>query len=354
MIIMSSRISASRGANRNYAGTPPGAGIRNRTGLHRWKRNLREKEDISMKDIFTLTPVLNLFDGEGGEASGEAQAQSPVSTRRGRSGGELDNVKYGIQQEGVPDAGEPEIQVTSDTLEERRQRYRDLVNSEEYKDLYGEDVQRIINQRFKETRGLQEQLEAVSPVVDMLRQRYGIEDGDMDALMEAMNADDGYWEQAAEDAGMSVEQYKEFQRMERELAAANEQLRRQQGQQQANRQMQAWYNEGEALKQLYPSFDIQRESQNPQFLSLLRAGTPMKTAYEVIHMDEIKAGVAQSTARAAEQQITSNIKARGQRPAEAGGSAQASFTVKSDVTKLTKKDRAEIAKRAARGEKISF
>lgn len=308
---------------------------------------------------FKLLPIiLTLFDGEGGEGAaatpGGTQATAP-STRRGKSGGELADVVYGKQETEGSDAGSHiGVDTTSDTLDDRRQRYRELVNSDEYKEFYTEDTQRIINQRFAQTKSLQEQLDAASPVLDLMLQRYGIEDGDMDALMEAINADNGYWEQAAEDAGMSVEQYKEFQRMERELQAANEQLRRQQGQQQANRQMQQWYTEGEALKQLYPSFDIQRESQNPAFLSLLRAGTPMKTAYEVVHMDEIKAGVARSTAQAAERQITSNIRARGQRPAETGTTAQATFTVKDDVSKLTKKDRAEIAKRAARGEKISF
>lgn len=303
-----------------------------------------------------LKPILNLFDGEGGgdaAATPGGTTADTADTRRGKSGGE--QVIYGRQEETAPDAGEHiGVQTTSDTLEDRRQRYRELVNSEEYKDFYTEDTQRIINQRFAETKDLREQLDAVSPVIDLLRQRYGIQDGDMDALMQAMDSDDGYWEEAADDAGMTVEQYKEFKRMERELEAANEQLRRQQGQAQANRQMQQWYTEGEALKQLYPSFDIQRESQNPNFLALLRAGTPMKTAYEVIHMDEIKAGVARSTAQAAEQQITNNIRARGKRPAETGTTAQATFTVKDDVSKLTKKDRAEIAKRAARGEKISF
>lgn len=311
-----------------------------------------------MKTFKLLRPILNLFDGEGGgdgAAEGGTQAEVPASTRRGRSGGELADVVYGKQAEEAPVAGEQAgVETTSDTLEDRRQRYREMVNSEEFKDFYTEDTQRIINQRFKETRGLQEQLEAVSPVIDLLRQRYGIEDGDMDALMQAMDSDTGYWEQAAEDAGMTVEQYKEFQKMERELGQAREQLRRQRGQQQANAQMQRWYSEGQALKQLYPSFDLQRESQNPQFLSLLRAGTPVQTAYEVVHMDEIKQGVAQSTAKAAEQQITSNIRARGQRPAETGTTAQAAFQVKDDVSKLTKKDRAEIAKRAARGETISF
>ena len=119
--------------------------------------------------------------------------------------------------------------------------------------------------------------------------------------------------------------------------------------------LQKWFQEAEALKQVYPNFDINFEADNnPQFLSLLEKGVPMQHAFELCHLDEIKQGVAASTARAAQRQITANIRARGSRPAEAGANPGAPFTVKSDVTKLSKKDRAEIAKRVLGGERIVF
>ena len=58
--------------------------------------------------------------------------------------------------------------------------------------------------------------------------------------------------------------------------------------------------------------------------------------------------------KSAAQQVTDNVRARGARPAENGVSSGSGFLVKSDVSKLTKKDRAEIARRAAHGEKIVF
>lgn len=302
-----------------------------------------------------FVPILVLFDGGGdGADTGGPQAASPESARRGRPGGELENVRYGIQQETAPDAGGNAIEPTSDVLEERRQRYRDLVNSEEYKQFYADDVNRIIGKKVAQNKGLQEQLDAISPVVDLLRQRYGIEDGDMDALLEAMDQDDGYWEQAADEAGMTVEQYKQYTKMERELADAKAQIAMRQGEERANAQLQRWYMEAEQVRGLYPSFDLEAESQNPQFIALLKAGTPVQTAFEVIHMEEIKAGVAQNTAKAAERQITRNIQARGRRPAESGAGGQAAFIVKTDVRKLTKADRAEIARRAQLGEHIEF
>lgn len=279
--------------------------------------------------------VLDLFDG--GEVGGAAGAET---------GGE------GMQMGSEENASQ--VQTTSDTLEERRQRYRDTVNSEEFKALYDEDMQRIVRRKDAKLKDALAERDAMAPVIDMLRQRYGVKDGDMDALMAAMDSDTGYWEQAADEAGMTVEQYKEYSRMERELSAAKEQLARQRGEEQADRQLQQWYMEAEALKQLYPHFDLQTESQNGQFLSLLRSGVPVQTAFEVIHMDEIKAGLAQTTAKAAERQITNNIRARGQRPQEAGMGGQAAFTTKTDVSKMSKAEMQDIMNRALRGEHVKL
>ncbi len=87
---------------------------------------------------------------------------------------------------------------------------------------------------------------------------------------------------------------------------------------------------------------------------MLRAGVDVKTAYEVIHMDDIKTTVAQAAGKQAETNVTNNIRAKGQRPAEAGAASPAGIIVKNDVHALTPSDRKEIARRVARGEKISF
>ena len=330
---------------------------------------------------------LNLFDGgAAGEGAGAAASAgqagqtgaqgetkaSPVSTRRGRSG-EYQNVLFGKQPGGAPDAGqaktegqgqqatpsdagrgqEGEVQTTSSTLDDRRRAFKELVTGE-YKDVYGEEVQRIIDRRFKDTKSLEDQVSRSQPVLDMLMQRYKITDGDMDKLARAVENDDAYWSQAAEEAGLSVEQYKQFQRLERENAALLDFQRRQRSQQAAEQQLQRWYGEAEQVKGLYPSFDLNAEVQNPQFLSMLRAGVPVQHAYEVVHMDDIKAGAARMAAQATEKQVTDGIRARGARPQENGTTAQSGFTVKDDVSKLSKKDRAEIARRAMMGETITF
>lgn len=304
-------------------------------------------------------------EGAGSGTQGETQQTSPAATRRGSSG-EYSNVKFGKQdqpaaaggqQANPPDAGEESkkqgVETTSDTLEDKRKAFRALVDGE-YKDQYTEDTQRIIDRRFRETKNLETQLSQQKPILDMLMQRYKIADGDLGKLTQAIENDNAYWSQAAEEAGMSVEQYKQFQKLQRENAQLLQAQRRSQNQQAAEKQLQKWYQEAEAMKADYPDFDLGRESQDPQFLSMLRSGVPVKLAYEVMHMDEIKSTVAQTTAQQTEKQVVEGIRAKGARPAENGTSSQSGFVVKDDPAKWTKKDRAEIVRRVQRGEQIKL
>ena len=329
-----------------------------------------------------LDVSLRLFDGEGGAAApaaGEGAAgdgnkggsqASPAPTRRGKSGG-FQNVLFGKQGDEPTAAGdepgpegkaqpsaagkgkEGDVVTTSNTLEDRRKAFQELVNGE-YKDIYTEETQRIIDRRFREARNLEERAAKQQPVIDMLMQRYKIADGDPGKLAAAVENDNAYWSEAAEEMGMSVEQYKQFQRLKRENDALLRAQRMRQNQQAAQQQLQKWYSEGEQVKAVYPDFDLGAESKNPQFISMLKAGVPVQHAYEVIHMDEIKAGVAQSTARQTEKQVVDGIRAKGNRPAENGTSSQSAFTVKDDPHKWTKQDRAEVARRVARGETIKL
>ena len=341
-----------------------------------------------MKSENLLNIRLDLFDGgaaAGGDGAGAAAPASqsgdgakggsqaaPGSTRRGKSG-EFQNVLFGKQSEPAA-AGEgggqegqqqssvagsdkdkqPGVTTTSDTLEARRKAFQDLVNSEEYKDIYTEETQRIINRRFRETQNLEQQVARNQPLIDMLMQRYKISDGDIGKLTAAIENDDAYWSEAAEEAGMSVEQYKQFQKLQRENAALMRDQQQRRSQQAAQQQLQKWYGEAEQVKGVYPSFDLNAEVKNQQFLSMLKSGVPMQHAYEVVHLDDIKAGVAKMQAKATERQVVDGIRAKGARPQENGTTSQSAFTVKDDVSKLTKSERAEIARRVARGEIIKF
>ena len=305
--------------------------------------------------------------GDGG-AQGDTNGAVPGTTRRGKSG-EYANVLFGKQGDGTTATGavtsaqtEPHaaggentkgVQNTSDTLEDRRKAFREMVNGE-FKDVFTEETQRIINRRFGETRTLESQVQAQQPVIDMLMQRYNIADGDMKKLAAALENDSAYWSEAAEEAGMSVEQYKEFQRVKRENEAYQKAERAQKGREYAQQQSQKWFQEAQAVKEKFPNFDFAAELQNPSFVSMLKSGTPVEHAYKVLHFDELMSDAVQVTASSTEKRVVDNIRAKGTRPAENGTTAQSAFTIKDDVSKLSKKDRAEIARQSMRGTKIVF
>ena len=337
-----------------------------------------------MRNTYKLPEYdLQLFNGAaagaaaGGEAGDGAAQESegalpkagtnrvPGSSRRAKTGA-YDNVVFGKQGDDPAveaatrsAAGSSEgnakngVSTTSDALEAKRKAFQDLIEGE-YKDQYTESFQKAFNRRFKETKGMEDSLAAQKPIIDMLMQRYKIEGGDMAKLQSAIEEDNSYWEQAAEESGLTVEQYKAMQKLERENAELKAIRQRQAGEQQAQAQLAKWMQEAEGMKDLYPGFDFRAEIGNREFQGLLKAGVPVQKAYELIHMDEIKEATARNAAQTASQQMQAKIKSKAARPSENGTSSQSAVVVKSDVHSLTRADRAEVIRRAQRGEKISF
>lgn len=320
---------------------------------------------------------LNLFDGgagtggaaggatsgaDGGTAADGAQGGSngsSVSTRRGKAG-EYDNVVFGKQAaeagqqaEGAQAPAAEEQQTSESNPENRKKAFTDMIRGE-YKDEFSSEVQRIINQRFKQTKGLEEQVGQYQPIIDALMTKYGVEGGDVAALTKAFNADRDNWSEAAEANGMTVEGYQQHLALQNQLQRALDSSRQMREQMEARQQAERWAQEGANVAAKYPGFNLAQEMQNPEFCKMLQNGVPMEHVYRVMHFDEILSGVAQSTAASTKAKMAANIKARGNRPAENAQSGQSGFTVKDDVSKLSKKDRAEIARRAAAGEIISF
>ena len=262
----------------------------------------------------------------------------------------LANVKYGIQP---TEEATPAAEVNPTPTEDRNAKFEALIKGE-YKDLYDARMQDTIQKRLKNSKEFEEKYNALSPTLEILAKKYGVDASDVKALNKAIEEDDSYFEEEALEKGITVEQLKEIRKMERENADLKRQMEEQNRRENANKIYAQWMEQAEAAKKVYPSFDLRAEMQNPQFVNLLRSNVDAKTAFEVIHKDEIMPAAMQYTAKAVEQKLTNKIIANGARPAENGNSSQSASTTKSDVSQLTKADRAEILRRVARGEKISF
>ena len=288
--------------------------------------------------------------GTGSEGATGATATAAVSQTKGAKSNPLANVVYGKQ---ATEEAPPAAEVVEEPTEDRNAKFEALIKGE-YKDLYDARVQDTIKNRLKGTKETVDRYNELAPTLEALAKKYGVDASDIKALNKAIEDDDSYYEQEALEKGITVEKLKEIRKMERENADLKKQMEEQNREANAKKIYAKWMEEADTAKQVYPSFDLRTEMQHPKFVDLLRSNIDVRTAYEVIHKDDIIAGAMQFTAKKVEQNLTNKIIANGARPSENGNSSQGASVTKSDVSALTKADRAEIARRVARGEKISF
>jgi len=321
-------------------------------------------------DFFRVPMRLDLFDGESAGAAAAAPAGDngaqgetngvPGNTRRGKAG--ETKVVYGKQPvdasavtpdatQQAPDAGEQKAPEMSP--KEKRRAFLEMVNGD-FKDIYTQETQRLLNDRFKSVKATEAERDELKAIVNKLYEHYGIIDDDLKVLGERIDSDDAYLAEAAEKAGMTKEAYREYIQAKRKSKALETAEANRVGNEAAQAQVRQWLREGSELKEKYPEFDFDTEWKNPSFKSMLRAGTPVEHAYLVLHLADIMASAKQSTAIETEKKVVDNLRAKGSRPAENGASSTSAVITKDDVHKLTKKDRADVAARALRGERISF
>lgn len=299
--------------------------------------------------------------GDGGTGAEGTQGVSEVAAlpqTKSRKSNPLADTKYGIQDDAAQVA---DVQtkvtdadgVTTETVD-RNAEFEKLIKGE-FKDLYDARVQDTIQKRLKSTKETVDKYNSLSPTLEMLSKKYGVDASDIDALNKAIQEDDSYYEEEAMEKGITVSQLKELRRMERENADLKRQMEAQTAKENASKLYASWMNQAEQLKAVYPSFDLETEMRNPKFVDLLRVPSiDVRTAYEVLHKDEIIPAAMQFATQEAERKIANKVMANGARPMENGMNSQSAAVVKSDVSQLSKADRQEIARRVARGEKIRF
>lgn len=307
---------------------------------------------------YSIIPVrsLQLFAegsaaGDGGTAQGSGVTAPAAGVRKGVKSNPLADVKYGIQpEESAPAAG---VQQTTEPKPDRNAEFEKLIKGD-YKEQYDARVQDTVQKRLKGSKEIVDKYNAISPILPLLAQKYGVDPADAAALAKAIENDNALYEKEASDHGMDVDTYKKYEQMRRQNEALRAQAEDQNRKDHAAQQYAAWTRQADEAKAKYPQLDLEVEVKNPQFMRLLNAGVDVGSAYLVIHKDDVIPAAMQYVAQSVEQKLAGKIAANGTRPAENGMKSQGATVVKSDVSTLTKLDRAEINRRVARGEKISF
>ena len=262
-----------------------------------------------------------------------------------------------------PEEPQAETEVPAEQ-EKPKASFDDLLNDEEYKGEFNKRVQDIVQKRIKNAKASEDKLTKLAPLLDLIAHKYNVdlETTDIDELVQKVTDDDELYEQEALEKGLPVDALKQIRKVESEnallrRAEADRQAEKEEAERRAafNEQFQKLRDEGNAVKAMYESFDFDTEMRNPDFMRLaFTPGVGVKTAYEIIHKDEIIGGAMQYAAKKAQQQAAASIASNSKRPVEGWTGNNSPANTKIDVSALTSQQRKEYIRRAARGEKITF
>lgn len=279
----------------------------------------------------------------GQKASAQVAA---AMTRQMKKHPELQKV-YGQNQQQEQQAAPAEK-----TIEQRW----DEIKKGEFKELYGKDVQDAVKSRFKNQQDTSGELSKLEPMLKVLRERAGV--GSNDELISHVMDDPSLYEEAASEAGMTVDAYRKFM----DIKAERDRMAEEQQQSIHDQQMRKHFNgmqqQAERMKQNFPDFDLQKELANPAFLRMTspEVGLSVEDAYFAVHHKELAPQMMAYGMQRARTQMGQTLQAQRTRPAEGAmkTNGQPAAEVRLDPRSLTARERAELRRQIHMGKKVSF
>jgi hypothetical protein len=288
----------------------------------------------------------DLFDGEGGEsgssdsglgAEARAFAQSigmewneaEVSS----NGNEASPSEVGSHEEANP-----------------QQEFAELIGKGgKYHDAYGQAVSQAINQRFRNQSDLQAKIDSYDDIMSPLFERYGLAQGDVEGLRNSLQGDESLFVQAAEEEGLSVEQYREQLRLKADAERGRQLLAEYKNQQERNAKFADWERQADELRQAFPNFDLGQELKSEQFGRMLDSGISVQDAFVAMHAEDILSGINEETTRSTKQNVLDNIRSRQARPQENASRSNPATVRTFDPSAITDADMDDIIKKALDG-----
>lgn len=223
---------------------------------------------------------------------------------------------------------------------------------------YGADVQSAVQKRFAGVNQLKADLGRANGIVARVAERYKIqadENGNYDiaAVEKAFDDDDAQYEELADELGVSVEFAKERAQQQRQIEAYKRKEKQQALEADRFARFQAHQQQAAELKKTFPDFDLLAEMDDRTFATMLNNGFSVEEAFYTVHRKELMQASSQAAAKQAAESLSAAIQAGRARPTE-GGLSKGAATRTDRATNPTydKAKRAEIRKRAARGEKV--
>ena len=237
------------------------------------------------------------------------------------------------------------------------EQFRALMKGE-FRGVVDKHTEGVVKHRLKGTKETLARYEALNPSLELLAQRYGTTTDNPEfaaILNKAIEEDDAFFTEEAEKRGVSVDTMRQISKMERDNAAMKKAIAEQESREKADKLLRGWMDEAEQLKEVYPSFDLQAEIQNPNFVELMKLPIfNLKSAYEFIHKDEIQAAQSRVVAQQMEQRIANKMASNANLPVENGIASASAAVAARDANSLTKQERDDIIRRVMAGEKVTL
>lgn len=292
----------------------------------------------------------HLFDGEGG-GIGAAESQNTAGSEQTQK----PHIEYGKSR----GDGSATSQVGSDNSGEAQSldaEWKALTGKGgKFHDLYGQGVANAMQERFKNQADLRGQVDQIYEDLSPLFLNYGLKQGDMEGLKNAIAHDDAFYQAAAERAGLDINQYKENLKLKADAERGRRITEAYEEQQRQNEMFAQWEDEAVELQQAFPAFDLGLELENNEtFARMIYNGVAVKDAFLAAHAEEIFANANANAEAQATQNVISTIRQRASRPAEGAMHPGAAIVRKTDPSSLSDADIDEINRRVAMGEQISF
>ena len=225
---------------------------------------------------------------------------------------------------------------------------------------YNKQMQAVVQSRLRSAKGAEDTLGKLAPALELLARKHGQDPANIDyeALAKAINDDESFYEEKALEMGVPLETAKRIDQQERDTARQQREEARTLEQQAFQNHIMKLEQQGEAMKKVFPNFDLRKELQNPAFARMTspNIGISVEDAYYAVHRNEIQTAAMQVTAQKVKQKISNDIQAGSRRPSENGASGQAPSVTTFDYSKASAEQRKAfknfIRSEAAQGRKV--
>ena len=221
---------------------------------------------------------------------------------------------------------------------------------------YNKQMQAVVQSRLRSAKGAEETLGKLAPALELLARKHGQdpEKINYDDLVKAISDDESFYEDKALEMGVSIETAKRIDQQERDTARQQRQEARTLEEQKFQNHIIELEQQGEALKKVFPNFDLRAELRNPAFARMTspNVGISVEDAYYAIHRNEIQAASMQVTAQKVAQKVSNAIQSGSRRPQENGTSGQAPSVTTFDYRRASREQREALKQRIRSGEKI--